>query len=361
VNLADLHDRAQLDRALAATFGLFTSLDFSSDGARIFVGAGCRVYAVDTATGQLRAQALLADPTETGFDPCHHELRVARVQDARDDSCCVSVFFDPSPGNRGTGLCHLFEPDLGQMIVPHGRDASFPVLAPDEIDTIASVYATAVAEVGHRIAVADLDSDVRGRIAIFHARTGELLHTHPGFQDGVWALDLDPVGHHLAVMEVAQIIDLYRVETGEQVAQVRIDGPGRVSSFRLGRADQLLVATIDPPQLLEIDLAASPPTVERRIDLPAGVRPQCLQRSGWSVWAPTEAIDLSFYGDDGRRVADATRELVLAHPRHGARAHPAVPTDRRRGPIAISPDGTVLASTVGHEVVIERIAASVSP
>jgi hypothetical protein len=87
----------ELDKAfdnLLSPFGLFTSLDFAADRSRLFVGAGCRLYVVDAATGQIEAATTFVGPDdelEVCFDPSHQEIRVLEVQECAAGVCCVRL------------------------------------------------------------------------------------------------------------------------------------------------------------------------------------------------------------------------------------------------------------------------------
>jgi hypothetical protein len=374
VDLADRYPRAELTEALdrlLSRFGLFTSLEFSADGSALFVGTGCRLHRIDPMTGRFEATLSLiaSDDDDPRVDPSGREVRVLEVQETNGGVCCVRLGFDPPPGNLGTEYCQLIESDLSRFVLPGGGrrlarpelialgDEAYPVLAPPVIDTVADVDSACVAERTGLVAVAETEDGDERRLAIFQADTGALLRALPGYPDGVWRMDLDPTGARLAVIEVPQTVDVLETGTGRVVAQVPL-ADGEAVLCRFGPdGDPLYVATTGPAHLSALrpgDPAARPDRLAIGVD--ERLRPLCLNRDGASVWAPAELVDRSWSSSLWLVPTEVT-EVLVADPLRGVRAHPVRPAALRRGPVALSPAGGLLAYTVDTTLVVDRVAA----
>jgi len=364
VDLAEHHDPAELAEALGESypFGLFTSLDFGPDGSRLFVGACSRLHLVETATGRIRAQHVFFGQLADGgsaFDPLAGSVRLREVRQDADGACCVSMDFDPPPGNTGIVVCQLVGPGL-DLVTPVG-EPEHAVLAPESPHPLTTVQAIAVAETAGLVAVAETDyEDHAGRLTVFRVRDGQPVHTLAGFEHGGSGMDLDPLGNRLAVLESFQDVAVHDVRSGRREAGLTLDGCGEVELLRFhpdGRS--LWAATSDPAVLVDIDLTTDPPRERARLRAGTGqaLLPQCLTRSGTAVWAPTEPVDLSFYTEFERRIAAGTAHVTLADPRRGVRTHLLArdASQRRPGRVTVSPAGDVIAYTLGTEVIVEPV------
>jgi hypothetical protein len=364
VDLAEHHDPAELAEAQGEfyPFGLFTSLDFSPDASWLFVGACCRLHLVETATGRVHAQQVFFEQLAGGdsvFDPLAGSVRLREVRQGADGACCVSMDFDPPPGNTGIVVCQLVGPGL-DLITPVG-DPEHAILVPKSPNPLTTVLAIAVAESAGLVAIAETDYDHQTQqLSVFRVRDGKPVHTLAGFEHGDSGMDLDPLGKRLAVLESFQDIAIYDVRSGRREAGLTLDGCGEVDLLRFNRdGRRLWAATIDPAVLVDIDLTTDPPQERARLQVGTGraLRPQCLARSGAAVWAPTEPVDLTFYTEFERRIAAGTTHVMLADPQRGVRAHPVAEhaSQRRLDRVTVSSAGDVIAYTLGTEVIIEPI------
>jgi len=203
--------------------------------------------------------------------------------------------------------------------------------------------------------------DPKGRdnhqLAMFQAETGALARALPGFEDGIWRMDLDPAAARLAVIELAQRVDILDVETGRRLVEIPLPSDAELCRLSVD-GDTLFAATMKPALLVQINLDASPPRLHRlELGDDDRLRPLCLNRDGGSVWALTEP-NHSFmwaYDDQMRTVVPSVTELVLVDPMRGARTHPVRPASRRRGPAALSPSGDLIAYAVDTTIVIDRV------
>lgn len=165
-------------------------------------------------------------------------------------------------------------------------------------------------------------------------------------------MDLDPTAARLAVLEDERQVDVLDPHTGRSAVRIPV-APGIGARCRFsGDGSTLFIAATRPAQLMHARLDASVPQVHRlAVGHDGTLQPLCLTRDGGSVWAPTEPVNEY---EDVRTVAITAADVVLADPARGVRTHPVRPAVRRRGPLALSPSGDLLAYTVDTTLVIDR-------